>query len=136
MTPRNGGPERPPVAVAAKSNQGDNTPAGPRVEDPDAEFRRRLTDYEVRALGYSHRDETGRWVHRRELESAARAALLCLTCGGRVIHALWCWRDKVDWTDEQRADREQDELAKVATWQTPPVELPDLSWLERYRVAS
>ena len=29
---------------------------------PGSEKGRRLTDEEVKALGYTHRDETGRWV--------------------------------------------------------------------------
>ena len=31
------------------------------MEDPDAEYRRRLSDDEVRALGYVGRDDRGYW---------------------------------------------------------------------------
>ena len=69
--------------------------------DSKGEYRRRLTDDEVRALGYSHRDETGRWVHRRNLADArqrrgrARRAVAerCLTCGVDPTasdHLSWC----------------------------------------------
>jgi hypothetical protein len=33
-----------------------------QAPQPDTEFRRALTDDEVRDLGYTHRDEDGRWV--------------------------------------------------------------------------
>jgi hypothetical protein len=53
---------------------GDGTPGTDRAQapDPDTEFRRALTDNEVRELGYSHRDEDGRWVRIPDLERRSR----------------------------------------------------------------
>src|SRR5262245_44520288 len=45
---------------------------GNRSSGRDREYRRRLTDDEVRALGYVHRDSTSRWVHRSEVETSRR----------------------------------------------------------------
>jgi hypothetical protein len=73
------------------------------------------------------------------LDAIARAERRCLTCGRDGDHARWCWRGAdagPQWDDEQRAERDRDDLARARAWEPPAVQLPDLAWLERYRVAS
>jgi hypothetical protein len=79
---------------------------------------------------------------RLDADAVARAERRCLTCGQdphEADHASWRWRGAdsgPQWTDEQRAEREREELGKASAWEPPPVEPTDLAWLERYRVAS
>jgi hypothetical protein len=98
-----------------------------------------MTDAEVKALGYSHRDETGRWVHKRELESSRRREksrrrdnLSCLTCGVTDDrHYVWCWRgDELEHTVEAEARNARD-LEHAIKWQPPELNLPPLSQPER-----
>jgi hypothetical protein len=105
-----------------------------RPNDSKGEYRRRLTDDEVRALGYSHRDETGRWVHRRNLADArqrrgrARRAVAerCLTCGVDPLagdHLEWC----PDATPSVGAAlRDARDLEAAIAWQRK-VDVPKLS---------
>jgi hypothetical protein len=66
-----------------------------------------------------------------------RAERRCLSCGRDVDHAEWCWRGVgPQWSDEQRVERERDELGKADAWEPEPVEPTDLAWLEKYRIAS
>jgi hypothetical protein len=134
-------PRRGPTAVAVQSNCQDDTSASPAREDPDAEYRRRLTDDEVRDLGYSHRDGTGRWVHRRELRRSGPrgpdhrsiGARRCLSCGVDPLdgdHGYWC----PDATPSVgTALRDARDLEAAIAWK-PKVTLPKLSEPERLQL--
>jgi hypothetical protein len=59
-------------------------------------------------------------------DAVERGAARCLTCGALDgPHPSWCWRE-----------RDRDDLAKAEAWDLPAVPATDLSWLEKYRVAS
>jgi hypothetical protein len=117
---------------------------GPRL-DPDAEYRRALSDDEVRALGYSHRDGSGRWVHRREvLDHRVRdrrgrdlhhevGARRCLSCGVDPHHG-----DHLEWCPDATpsvgaALRDARDLQAAVAWQ-PKITLPKLSPPERQQL--
>jgi len=101
-----------------------------------------MSDDEVRALGYSHRDASGRWVHKRELRTSRRrdvsrasrrrevAERRCLSCGvdpRAGDHLEWC----PDATPSVGAAlRDARDLDAAIAWQ-PKVKLPKLSEPER-----
>jgi hypothetical protein len=114
-------------------------PGGPHIlDDPNP----RLTDDEVRDLGYSHRDGTGRWVHRRELEisrrredrrdrSRRRGEARCLTCGVTDDrHFEWCWRGDELESTVGAAARDARDLEAAIRWE-PKVDVPKISAAER-----
>jgi hypothetical protein len=118
-----------------------------RRPSSDDEYRRTLTDDEVRVLGYTHRDSTGRWVHRRELDQLegardqrarahlARAERRCLTCGTDPHE-----RDHLPWCDDATpsvgaASRDARDLEAAIAWQ-PNIKPRRLSPPEREQLGA
>jgi hypothetical protein len=136
---RRGGPQTAALAVPGQRVHGHDTQVSPAREDPDREYRRRLTDDEVRALGYTHRDDRGYWQKptrpapdRRERHRAI-GARRCLTCGVDPLegdHGYWCpATPSVD-----AALRDARDLQAAIAWQPPerdPVLNPKCSPAER-----
>jgi hypothetical protein len=104
-----------------------------------------MSDDEVRAMGYSHRDERGRWVHKRELvrrerpddrraRHRATGARRCLSCGVDTYagdHADHC----PDATPSVGAAlRDTRDLEAAIAWQPPQHDLPKLSEPERVQL--
>jgi hypothetical protein len=116
--------------VPGQRNCQDDTPPPPAREHPDREYRRRLTDDEVRALGYTHRDDRGYWqkpspptpdrTERHRVIGTRR----CLTCGvADDRHFEWCWRgDELEHTVGAELRNARDLQAAIA-WQPPERDL-------------
>jgi hypothetical protein len=96
----------------------------PRL-DLDYDPNPAMTDAEVKALGYSHRDETGRWVKapvrgrsRRSDRAREFAERRCLTCGvPDDRHFEWCWRGDELENTVGAALRDSRDLQAAIAWQ-------------------
>jgi hypothetical protein len=130
-------------ACSSCSRRGEHSDWCPRLGldwDPNP----RLSDEQVRAMGYSHRDSSGRWIHEREVadlddharqrreRAQARGAAACLTCG--VLddrHFEWCWRGDELENTVGAAARDCHDLEAAIAWQPPDLGPPKLLAPER-----